>query len=154
MNTFQIKVIALLAMTLDHIAYFFLGETPLALTFHWIGRISAPLFIFCVVNGMKYTRSKRKYILRLYLAGIAMAVFQMLSQTELNFFRTLFIIAVLIAVLEMREHFHPGRRHRLCPYRHHILLVFRGKETLIRRICRLHPGIHLQYGNLCDTGGP
>ena len=104
MNTFQIKIIALLAMTLDHIAYFFLGETPLALIFHWIGRISAPLFIFCVVNGMKYTRSKRKYILRLYLASAAMAVFQMLSQTELNFFRTLFIIAVLIAILEIREH--------------------------------------------------
>ena len=63
-------------------------------------------------------------------------------------------ILLLSAARPVREHFHSGRRPCLCPYRHDILLVFRGKETLIRRICRLHPSIHFQHGNLCDTGDP
>ena len=69
MNIFQLKIIAMIAMFLDHIAYFF-PDLPMSLPLHWIGRIAAPIFIFGVVNGVKYTSSKRMYILRLYFACI------------------------------------------------------------------------------------
>ena len=85
MNIFQLKkIIAMIVMFLDHIAYFF-PDLPMSLPLHWIGRIAAPIFIFGVVNGVKYTSSKRMYILRLYLASIVMAVIQMSTQIELNF---------------------------------------------------------------------
>ena len=58
MNIFQLKIIAMIAMFLDHIAYFF-PDLPMSLPLHWIGRIAAPIFIFGVVNGVKYTSSKR-----------------------------------------------------------------------------------------------
>ena len=54
MNIFQLKIIAMIAMFLDHIAYFF-PDLPMSLPLHWIGRIAAPIFIFGVVNGVKYT---------------------------------------------------------------------------------------------------
>ena len=102
MNIFQLKIIAMIAMFLDHIAYFF-PDLPMSLPLHWIGRIAAPIFIFGVVNGVKYTSSKRMYILRLYLANIVMAVIQMSTQIELNFFRTLFIVACICEILEIRK---------------------------------------------------
>lgn len=102
MNIFSLKIIALFAMLLDHIAYFF-PDLSISLLLHWIGRIAAPIFIFGVVNGLKYTHSKPKYLLRLYLASIIMAVIQMLTQIELNFFRTLFVIASIGSILELRN---------------------------------------------------
>lgn len=38
-----------------------------------IGRIAAPLFLFMIVEGLHHTRSKPKYILRLYVAGVIIA---------------------------------------------------------------------------------
>lgn len=102
MDIFCIKLTAMIAMLLDHIAYFF-PDLPISLPLHWIGRAAAPVFIFGVVNGLKYTRSIQAYILRLYLASVAMAVIQMITQIELNFFRTLFAIACIGGILELRK---------------------------------------------------
>lgn len=96
-------MVAVIAMLLDHIAYFFPEEASFTLIFHWIGRISAPLFIFCLVNGIKHTHSKKLYITRLYLASVIMAIFQTISQVELNFLRTLFITAILLSIIEKQE---------------------------------------------------
>ena len=81
----------------------FFPDLSISLPLHWIGRIAAPIFIFGVVNGLKYTHSKRMYILRLYLASVIMAVIQMITQIELNFLRTLFIIACICGILELRK---------------------------------------------------
>ena len=71
-NAFQLKVIALLTMTLDHIASYqtFTANRMFNDTLRVIGRIAAPLFLFMVVDGPRHTRSKPKYILRLYTAGV------------------------------------------------------------------------------------
>lgn len=71
-NAFQIKTIALITMTLDHVgAYQTLSFDQ---TFNeWlriIGRIAAPLFLFMVVESLHHTHNKAKYILRLYSAGV------------------------------------------------------------------------------------
>ena len=60
MNAFHLKLIAAAAMLLDHIAYFFPNTS---ICFHWIGRISAPIFIFCAGNSVHYTHSKKLYLL-------------------------------------------------------------------------------------------
>ncbi len=65
-------------MTIDHVAAY--GSTmfsflPLDL-FRIIGRIAAPLFMFALVNGLMHTRSKKRFMLRLYIADlITVAVF-------------------------------------------------------------------------------
>lgn len=43
----KLKVIALITMIIDHIHIIFPFSTPLWI--RWIGRLSAPLFIFCLV---------------------------------------------------------------------------------------------------------
>lgn len=66
-----LKVIALVTMTLDHLGIF-LGDisTPIGLAFRIIGRISLPLYLFLLVEGLKYTKNKWAYLLRLGIMSI------------------------------------------------------------------------------------
>lgn len=100
MNTFQLKMVAVLFMLLDHIAYFF---PDMPIIFHWLGRVSAPVFMYCLVIGMRHTRSKEKYLLRLYIASVGMSLFQMVSGVEMNIFRTLFVTACALYILEKKS---------------------------------------------------
>lgn len=76
LNAFQIKIIALITMTLDHIGAYQTITSNRAINdgLRIVGRIAAPLFFFMVVEGLHHTRSKPKYILRLYTAGIVIEV--------------------------------------------------------------------------------
>ena len=80
-----LKVIALLAMTLDHLAAFVLKDNPLftaeLFTFlqtpvtgyrilRDIGRIAFPIFAFLITEGYRYTRDRRRYALSLAALAI------------------------------------------------------------------------------------
>lgn len=67
-----LKTIALILMVLDHIHYFF-GFTGIIPTFFsMIGRLSAPLFLFSLVEGFTHTHSRIKYFLKVYIISIVM----------------------------------------------------------------------------------
>ena len=59
-----LKTIALVLMVLDHIHYFFGFTGWIPDWFSMLGRLSAPLFLFCVVEGFTHTRSRKKYLLQ------------------------------------------------------------------------------------------
>ncbi len=70
LDAFGIKLIAVATMTIDHIAALGFPMTyEQYLIFRIIGRISAPLFLFLIVEGLRHTRSKLQFAFRLYLAG-------------------------------------------------------------------------------------
>lgn len=78
LSTFALKMIALIFMTIDHIGYFcrdiaFVGAHYTA--FRILGRIAAPIFLFTLVQGCMHTRSKPRYALRLYIAGVLTGLF-------------------------------------------------------------------------------
>lgn len=58
MSSNGLKIVALIAMVLDHIGLFILGM-PVQL--RWIGRISAPIFLFTFVWSIDYTHDKKKF---------------------------------------------------------------------------------------------
>ncbi|HDR7794075.1 TPA: conjugal transfer protein TraX [Bacillus luti] len=66
---FQLKIFAMIVMVLDHI-YQYVPNNPIWLTY--AGRIVAPIFLYFVVEGFIYTRSRKKYMLRMFLWAVIM----------------------------------------------------------------------------------
>lgn len=66
-----LKLMALVLMLLDHIHYFFEFTGAIPLWFSMAGRLSAPLFLFCTVEGFAHTHDRRRYFRRsgLFLPG-------------------------------------------------------------------------------------
>jgi len=68
LNSNHLKLIAIIAMTIDHICdliYPGFPAEPAAITLHVIGRLTAPIMWFFVCEGYHYTRNVKKYMLRL-----------------------------------------------------------------------------------------
>lgn len=78
MTIFVIKIIACVTMIIDHIRYA-IPVLKKYFVFKYFGRISFPLFAFCLVEGYKHTSNLGKYIKRLM-------VFALISQIPYMFF--------------------------------------------------------------------
>ena len=81
LNANHLKVIAIIAMTIDHLTSVIFPNYPVApliLLLHIIGRITAPIMWFFVAEGYYYTHDLKKYIQRLFL-------FSLISHFAYNF---------------------------------------------------------------------
>lgn len=58
----QLKLIALISMTCDHVG---LQLLPDVLLLRIIGRLALPIFAYMIAEGCRYTRSRKKYLLRM-----------------------------------------------------------------------------------------
>ncbi len=72
MSSFALKLTALVFMLLDHIYEFFGSTGMIPIWFTWLGRLSAPIFCFCMAQGIFYTYNRKAYLLRMYLFSAAM----------------------------------------------------------------------------------
>ncbi|KAB2442221.1 TraX family protein [Bacillus luti] len=66
---FQLKMLAMILMVCDHV-YQYIPNSPIWLTY--VGRIVAPIFLYFVVEGFFYTRSRKKYIARMFMWAVIM----------------------------------------------------------------------------------
>jgi hypothetical protein len=67
----QLKVIALVAMTLDHIGVILL---PTWTVLRIVGRLAFPIFAYMVAEGCHYTHDRRRYLAGIALLGLACQV--------------------------------------------------------------------------------
>lgn len=107
MTTSALKIIAVVTMLIDHVGEFIPG-TPIWL--RWIGRLSAPIFVFCMTEGVRHTSNRRLYLLRLYgfSAGMGLMNFALNSifpdapvYLSNNIFTTLFLASGIIMLIEV-----------------------------------------------------
>ena len=63
----QLKILALIAMTLDHIGKLLL---PDCIILQIIGRLSFPIFAYMIAEGCKYTRNRWKYLRNMLVVGL------------------------------------------------------------------------------------
>ena len=68
-----LKLIAIAAMTVDHLAWFLFPGYPkqaLPLAMHLIGRLTCPIMCYFIAEGYHYTHDLKKYALRLLLLAV------------------------------------------------------------------------------------
>src|SRR5258705_144389 len=127
MNAFQIKVIAIVAMIIDHMGLFFF---PQYFIFRIIGRLAFPLFAWLIANGAYHTHNIGKYLQRLYLfALISQIPFLFANRlidphfSDLNVLCTLFFGLLAIAFI---------RRTRIWAYWFLITIFFGGMAQFLQ----------------------
>lgn len=74
LSGFALKYIAVVLMTIDHIHYMFEFTGKMPIWFSYLGRLAAPLFLFCLVEGFIHTHNRKKYFLKIYLVSIIMGL--------------------------------------------------------------------------------
>lgn len=71
LNYFHIKMIAIVVMTIDHIAWVWVDTASfIGQTMHFLGRLTAPLMCFLLVEGFLKTKSYQVYLGRLLLFAV------------------------------------------------------------------------------------
>ena len=73
LNSNHLKIIAIVAMTIDHIADLLYPGMPnifISNVMHIIGRLTAPIMFFFICEGYHYTKDIKKYISRLFIFAL------------------------------------------------------------------------------------
>ena len=73
LNSNHLKLIAIIAMTLDHeadLCYPGMPNNAVSNVLHIIGRLTAPIMFFFICEGFYYTRNLKKYISRLFAFAV------------------------------------------------------------------------------------
>lgn len=109
-NAFQIKIIALIVMLMDHLYFSFPEIFPV--WFHPLSRFVAPLFAYLMVEGLFHTRSRLKYNLRLFGFAVFMQVGNLVingafasAQVQIfnNIFMTLAVGLLIVNLFELSK---------------------------------------------------
>lgn len=73
LNSNALKMIAIIAMTIDHIAWLVFPDYPhevLPVILHTIGRLTCPIMCYFIAEGYHYTKNIRKYTCRLFVFAV------------------------------------------------------------------------------------
>lgn len=81
LSSFELKIIALLTMVIDHVGAIFFPELNILRV---IGRLSFPLFCFLAVQGFLHTKNIYKYLGRIAVCALVSEIFY-----DLAFFGTI-----------------------------------------------------------------
>ncbi|MFK4936781.1 TraX family protein [Lactococcus garvieae] len=95
LSSYQLKIIAIIFMVLDHIyleVLFLMPGIPDFSVLDMAARFVSPLFFFLMVEGFFYTRSRQKYFNRLLIGGVVMAIGNAITHLIMNVPITFFAI--------------------------------------------------------------
>ncbi len=120
-NTFWLKILAIICMTIDHAGlcfglrydepYYFLSglmSKDTYTTFRTIGRIAFPIFCYLIVEGLYYTKNVINYIIRLFVFALLSQIpFSLMTEKapfafnqNLNVYFTLSLGLITIAAID------------------------------------------------------
>lgn len=118
----QIKLIGALFMTLGSLVsygYEIPGVSRFSVQLGLLGKIALPLFLYMLTESVHYTRSKPRFLLRLYIAAVGVGLFTTITNIctgstvgiyrQNNILFTYFYTAVYIVLIEKILH---GFSHR------------------------------------------
>jgi len=89
MDSFKLKITAIISMFLDHINWIFNKSINM---FSYIGRLAFPIFAFQASIGYSHTKNIKKYIIRLF-------IFALLSQIPFSLYFNIDDLNVIFTIL-------------------------------------------------------
>ncbi|MCH7308211.1 conjugal transfer protein TraX [Acinetobacter sp. NIPH 1852] len=110
-NFLHLKIIAIVAMTIDHFAWLFIETgTFEGQLLHFIGRITAPMMCFLLVEGYFHSKDIKVYAIRLFGFAVIsqlpfVAMFEgwdvILSHPEILFYKFNILFNLLLGLLSL-----------------------------------------------------
>ena len=144
LNSNVIKIIAAVAMIIDHIGYYLLPQVAFL---RIIGRIAFPLFAFMIAEGARDTKNRLKY---LGLVGGVGAILQIVlfAFTRTLRFNVLITFTLSILVIYTFELFKISLFNKKTDIisRSLYLIVFLGTSFAVMFVTRAIIGISFEYG--------
>jgi len=100
-----LKIIAIIAMVIDHIGLVFFDDDD---AFRIIGRIAFPIFAYQLAQGYIYTSNRKKYMMRIYwFALLSQIPYTLLFETfSLNILFTLLLALLLIDKIHHQKYYY------------------------------------------------
>ncbi|MBQ6706471.1 MAG: hypothetical protein IJN07_03050 [Clostridia bacterium] len=135
----QLKIIAVISMTIDHIGYILF---PKLLILRIIGRIAFPIFAYSLYEGAKYTRRPIAYLLRTGGLGLVCLLAYYWYDRRLygNVLITFFLsLCMLLSLRFLKENFREKNRRKTVLF----ALLFVGSVALTVLTCHL---MRVDYG--------
>lgn len=77
LSGFQLKLLALFGMVVDHVNTHFGQDLHLPLWTSFVGRFVAPIFLYLLMEGFLHTRNRKAYFKRLASGAVIMALINM-----------------------------------------------------------------------------
>lgn len=102
----QLKLIALITMTIDHIGMMLL---PGVRILRAIGRIAFPIFAYMIAEGCQHTRNRRKYLLFMALFAAVCQVVYFFAMGSLHM-SILVTFSLSIGLIYLTDYAHEGGR--------------------------------------------
>lgn len=98
MSAFQIKILAIITMIIDHVGIFLFPDIVIL---RIIGRISFPLFAWLIANGARHTKNINNYLKRLLIFAVISQVPFILAMRliEPNFWELNILFTLAIGLL-------------------------------------------------------
>ena len=95
----QLKILAMVTMTLDHVGLSLLPQYPVL---RLLGRLAMPIYAFLIAQGCRHTRSRGRYLLRLFgLGAVCQGVYYFaMGSVYMGILITFSLSVVLIWALE------------------------------------------------------
>ncbi len=98
----QLKIIALISMTIDHIG---VQLFPNVIILRIIGRLAFPIFAYMIAEGAKYTKNRKKYLLTISMTALLCQVVYYFAERSLDqcILVTFSLSIILIYIIDRRN---------------------------------------------------
>ena len=145
LNGNTLKIIAAVAMLIDHIGYYLFPQVD---ALRIIGRIAFPIFAFLIAEGARYTRNRIKYIGIMAGIGTILEVILYLIKGNLKNMNILLTFTLSLAVIYAFELFKISLFNKKSDIisRGLYLVCFIGVSFLVMFVTRAVNGISFDYG--------
>ena len=135
----QLKMIAMITMTIDHIGAYLL---PQLYVLRIIGRLSMPIYAYMIAEGCHYTHDRKAYFLRLFgLALLCQVVYALVDRSLYQCILVTFSASVglICGVENAQKKRTPGSVFAA-------LVLLAAIYLICEKLPLLLPGFHVDYG--------